>query len=43
VPSTASGIDLRGQVRDIVSFKKKNEDCILFLENNDYPVSYKIK
>ena len=43
MPAIVSGIDLRGQIRDIVSFKRKNENCIVFLENNDYPVSYKIK
>ncbi len=43
MPSTVSGIDLRGQIRDIVSFKRKNENCIVLLENNDYPVSYIIK
>ena len=43
MPAIVSGIDLRGQIRNIVSFKRKNENCIVFLENNDYPVSYKIK
>ena len=43
MPAIQSGIDLKGQTRDIISFKFKNEDCILFLENNDFPVMYKIK
>jgi len=38
-----SGIDLTGQTRDILSFKYKKDDCILFLENNEIPVLYKIK
>jgi hypothetical protein len=38
-----SGINVPGQTRDIASFKYKNDDCLLFLENNDYPVLYKIK
>lgn len=39
---SVSGIDLQGQTRDILSFKYKNEDCILCLENNEIPVLYKI-
>ena len=41
MPGTRTGIDVGGQTRDIVSFKFKNDDCILFLENNDFPVMYK--
>ena len=36
-----TGIKVSGQTRDIISFKQKDEDCILFLENNDFPVMYK--
>ena len=43
VPPNRTGIDVPGQTRDIISFRYKKEDCILFLENNDYPVMYKIK
>jgi hypothetical protein len=43
LPQSKSGIDLTGQTKDILSFKYKNEDCILFLENNEVPVMYKIK
>lgn len=42
LPSKKTGIDVPGETRDISSFKYKKEDCILFLENNDYPVMYKI-
>jgi hypothetical protein len=43
LPQLKSGIDLNGQTRNILSFKYKKEDCILFLENNEIPVLYKIK
>jgi hypothetical protein len=42
-PQLKSGIDITGQTRDILSFKYKKADCILFLENNEVPVLYKIK
>lgn len=43
MPSTKTGIDVSGQTRDILSFQFKKDNCILFLENNDFPVMYKIK
>ena len=42
MPVTETGISVMGQTRDILLFKQKKNDCILFLENNDYPVMYKI-
>jgi hypothetical protein len=38
-----SGIDLPGQVRDIVAVKRKGSTNILFLQNNEYPVLYELK
>ena len=43
MPQSVSGLNLPGQTRDILTFKYKKEDCILFLENNEVPVMYKIK
>ena len=43
MPASKTGIDVPGETRDIISFKLKKDDCILFLENNEYPVMYKIK
>jgi hypothetical protein len=43
LPSARSGIEVRGETRDIVPVKIKNSTCLLFLENNDYPVLYKLK
>lgn len=37
-----SGIDIDGQVRTIVSIKRKNGVSILFLRNNDYPLLYQM-
>lgn len=42
LPERNTGIYAPGETRDIISFKYKNKDCILFLENNDYPVMYKL-
>ena len=42
LPVTKTGIYLKGQTRDIISFNFKKESYLLFLENNDYPVMYKI-
>lgn len=38
-----SGLEIRGQVRDIQPLKTKNGNFLLFLQNNDYPVLYGIK
>lgn len=43
MPQAISGIDVKGETRDILSFKYKKDNCILFLENNDFPVMYKFK
>jgi enediyne biosynthesis protein E4 len=38
-----SGIDLQGQVRDIWLIKNKTTKSVLFLENDKFPVLYRIK
>lgn len=38
-----SGLDISGQVRDIVELKGKQETFLLFLQNNDTPYLYKKK
>jgi hypothetical protein len=43
VKKELSGIDLHGQVRDIVLIKQKNGSAILFLRNNEFPVLYQLK
>lgn len=42
VPQKNSGLNVVGEVRDIVSLKSKNDSSLLFLRNNDYPVMYKL-
>lgn len=42
IPDTKTGISLNEQTRDIISFIHQNENYFLFLENNDFPVMYKI-
>lgn len=43
MPVTRTGLDLQGQTKDIISMEYKKENYIIFLENNDFPVMYKIK
>jgi enediyne biosynthesis protein E4 len=38
-----SGIDLHGQMRDIIFIKRNNKKAILFLQNNELPVLYEKK
>ncbi len=40
--ATKTGLHLRGEERDIAEIKTKNEDCLLFLQNNEFPVLYKL-
>ena len=42
LPSAQSGIEVRNETRDIVSFVSRHSQYLLFLENNDYPVLYKL-
>ena len=37
-----TGLELRGQIRDIEVIKTKNDDDLLFLQNDEYPVLYKM-
>jgi hypothetical protein len=40
--SDKSGLELRGQIRDISQISQKNDKYILILQNNEYPALYKI-
>ena len=40
--ATKTGLELRGEERDIAEIKIKNDDCLLFLQNNEFPVLYKL-
>lgn len=40
--SQQSGLLIRGQLRDIVEWKSKNNRFVLFLQNDDLPLLYKI-
>jgi hypothetical protein len=37
-----TGLNLRGEERDIAEIKTKNGSCLLFLQNNEYPILYKL-
>jgi enediyne biosynthesis protein E4 len=36
-----TGLHLRGEVRDIASLKTRNGNCLLILQNNDFPVLFR--
>jgi hypothetical protein len=38
-----TGLDVRGETKDILSFKYKGSPYLLFLENNEFPLMYKMK
>jgi len=40
--ASKTGLNLRGEERDIAEIKTRNEDCLLFLQNNEFPVLYKL-
>lgn len=40
IGSDLSGLELRGQIRDIVPVKGKDRSYLLFLQNNEYPRLY---
>ena len=42
LPQYQSGLELEGQIRDIAVIKGKNDTFLLFLQNDEYPVLYKI-
>ena len=43
MPSSQTGISITGMVRDIVMIGGNNNNYLLFLRNNDYPVLYKLR
>ena len=40
--SSVSGLELRGEIRDIKMIEGKNNQYLLFLQNNEYPVLYRV-
>jgi enediyne biosynthesis protein E4 len=40
--ASKTGLALRGEQRDIAEIKTNNDDCLLFLQNNEFPVLYKL-
>jgi filamentous hemagglutinin family protein len=40
IPETGSGIDIRGDIRDIKGIRRGNQMNYLFLRNNDIPIVY---
>ncbi|HRH49551.1 MAG TPA: VCBS repeat-containing protein [Panacibacter sp.] len=43
ITNKQSGVELRGQIRDIAKIPGKNSNYILVLQNDDYPALYKIR
>ena len=42
VDNARTGLDLRGQLRDIAMIRNKNRKYFLFLQNDQYPLLYKM-
>jgi len=40
--ASRTGLALRGEQRDIAAVKTKNDNCLLFLQNSETPVLYKL-
>ncbi len=38
-----SGLEIRGEIRDIIEIPGKNKNRLLFLQNNDFPLLYEFK
>ena len=43
IEATETGLDLKGELRDIVELDSKNKKYLLFLQNDEYPVLYELK
>jgi len=43
INQTETGLNVPGQLRDIVLIKRKTEISILFLQNNQFPVLYRLR
>jgi hypothetical protein len=37
-----TGLNLRGELRDIVELKSKGKTCLLFLQNNEYSAMFEL-
>lgn len=42
LPNRETGLHVKGEVRDIVLFKTQKNDFALFMQNNNYPVLYRL-
>jgi len=42
VEAAKTGLQLRGQLRDIAEIHERNKKYLLFLQNNEYPVLYRL-
>jgi enediyne biosynthesis protein E4 len=40
--ATQTGLDLRGEMRDIAPIKNQKDQLVLFLQNNEFPFLYKL-
>ena len=43
IPPRQSGLDLRGEIKDILELPGKNARYLLILQNNEFPAIYKIR
>lgn len=43
IEPSISGLEIRGEIRDILEIPGKNLNSLLFLQNNDFPLLYRLK
>jgi hypothetical protein len=43
IEPSISGLEIRGEIRDIIEIPGKNSSSLLFLQNNDFPLLYRFK
>jgi hypothetical protein len=40
--ASKTGLNLRGEMRDIAEVKSRGKTCLLFLQNNEYPALFEM-
>ena len=43
VKPAVSGLEVRGEIRDIIEIPGQNSNTLLFIQNNDFPLLYQVK
>ena len=43
IEPAVSGLEIKGEIRDIIEIPGKDSNSLLFLQNNDFPLLYRLK